>query len=398
MRQLIRIITPRALLFLFLLLSFGLYSGCNDDDNPEPEPPAEITPASRALWVWASTFTSGGEDIQAIVDQLAESNVNEVYLNCGLRSFRTETLIGQLTDFITKAHAEEIKVHLWFMMNTSEAYIEANPGAVIYHCPYPQGGYTDPYPVNDSNYRVNLLWPGYKEDCLENIRYFLTNFDCDGIHLDGIRYSHFVYSFDEYSLQKAADLGVNTTRLLSFFNTAANYTTYATNAGFVDLYVDGDEDVVKWVEMRKNVIYEYIEAIRETMEEVKPGLELTAAFMPEGATNPAYSDVYYAQNFALHSTVLDMISPMAYFKSYGKSTSWITDVTYSCKKLADPACRIATGIQADVTASEMNEQIRNAFNMGSDGVVIFRYGIMTDPTSWNVLKVWFEKDWEGRVQ
>jgi uncharacterized lipoprotein YddW (UPF0748 family) len=212
-----------------------------------------------------------------------------------------------------------------------------------------------------------------------------------------------VYSFDEYSLQEAADLGVDTTYLLSLFNTAANYTTYATNSGFVDLYVDGDEDVVKWVEMRKDVISEYIAAIRETIEEVKPGLELTAAFMPEGATSPDYSDVFYAQNYALHSTLLDMISPMAYFLSYGETTDWITDVTYGAKALADPACRIATGLQAfsvsgvSVTPSELNEQIRNAFNMGSDGVVIFRYGTITDAASWNVLKVWFGKDWE-RVQ
>jgi len=68
----------------------------------------------------------------------------------------------------------------------------------------------------------------------------------------------------------------------------------------------------------ESVIYEYIDAIRKTMEEVKPGLELTAAFMPEGANDPKFADVYYAQNYALHSTVLDMISRWLISKRMGK--------------------------------------------------------------------------------
>lgn len=348
----------------------------------------EISRTPVCLWVWASTIFGGG-DIQSIINKLAENNVNEIFLNVGLRSFRTPSLIGQLTDFLTKIHAKEIKVHLWFMMNTSEQYMAANPGACIYHCPYPQGGHTDPYPMNDD--RVNLLWPGYKEDVLENIRYFLTNFDCDGIHLDGIRYGHFVYSFDEYSLQRAAASGCNTTRLLSFFNTAENYTTYATKAGFVNLYVNGDEDVVKWVEMRKSVIYEYIDAIRKILEEVKPGLELTAAFMPEGANDPKFADVYYAQNYTLHSTDLDMISPMAYFKAYGKTTGWVQTITQGAKQRVDPTCKIYTGVQGydGVTAAQLNEQIQYSFNGGAEGFIVFRYGTFTEDY-WEVIKGWGE--------
>lgn len=387
MRQIIKV---RVLLLLFLFFSFGIYSGCGDDETKPEELPVETSPASRALWIWGSSLSAG--EIQTLVNKLSDTNINEVYLLVkGTAGTRTSADI--LTDFITQAHAKAIKVHLWLMINEDAVYMAANPNGGIYHCPNPSVN-TNPYPMNDG--RVNLLYPGYKEYVLDEIGYFLTNFDCDGIHLDGIRFGHFLYSFDEYSLQKAAGLGCNTTRLLSFFNTPENYTTYATNSGFVDLYVNGDQDVVKWVEMRKNVISDYIKAIRETIKRIKPGIELTAAFMPEGITDPAYSDVFYAQNYALHSTILDMISPMAYFKSYGKTPGWITDITYKAKKLADPGCRIAVGLQADVTASEMDQQIRNAFNMGSDGVIIFRYGygIATPLANWNVLKIWFGKDWE----
>jgi uncharacterized lipoprotein YddW (UPF0748 family) len=362
---------------LLLCLSFSLvYSGCNRRKT-EPEK------FSQGVWMWGNALSD--EDIQTVVNKLVENNVHQVYfLVKGTAGKKTSA--EKLTEFITKAHAEKIKVHLWYIISDDDVYMAANPQAGIYHCPNPSVN-PRPYPMN--NNKVNLLYPAYKEYVLDNIRYFLTNFDCDGIHLDCIRYSHFVYSFDPYSLQRAASLGCDTTRLLSFFDTEPNYTNYVTNNGFVNLYINGDPDVVKWVEMRKKVIYEYIKAIRETIEQIKPGLELNAAFMPEGATDPAYSDVFYAQNYKLHSSILDMISPMAYFKSFGKPTSWLQTITQGAKNLVDPKCEIYTGVQAfnGVTAEQLKEQIRYSFTEGAPGIIVFRYGTITDE-SWNIIKEW----------
>ncbi len=270
-----KMFTTRFSILLLLCVSFSLvYSGCNQGKT-EPEK------FSQGVWMWGNALSD--EDVQTVVNKLVENNVHQVYfLVKGTAGKKTSA--EKLTEFITKAHAEKIKVHLWYIISNDDVYMAANPQAGIYHCPTPSGN-SRPYPMN--NNKVNLLYPAYKEYVLDNIRYFLTNFDCDGIHLDCIRYSHFVYSFDPYSLQRAASLGCDTTRLLSFFDTEPNYTNYVTNNGFVNLYINDDPDVVKWVEMRKNVIYEYIKAIRETIEQIKPGLELNAAFMPEGATDPA---------------------------------------------------------------------------------------------------------------
>jgi uncharacterized lipoprotein YddW (UPF0748 family) len=121
-------------------------------------------------------------------------------------------------------------------------------------------------------------------------------------------------------LQKADSLGCNTQRLLNFFVNDYNY--YAYNEGFVQLYFNGDADVVKWVEMRKNIVYDFIHSIKELVEKEKPGIKLTAAFMPEGATDPQWGDAYYSQNYTLLSPLLDIIAPMAYFKDYGKSNNY----------------------------------------------------------------------------
>ena len=348
----------------------------------------------RGFWIWGATLTSS--NIQTIVDKLADNYVNEVYLLVKGTS-GTKTNAINLTNFITKAHAKSIKVHFWYCVFQDDAYLRSNPNAHVYHCPNPsaRGGDVNPYPNTDSS--INPFFPGYKEYVLNNIGYFLNHFDCDGIHLDYIRYGHLVYSFDPYSLEKAASLGCNTTRLLGFFNTPGNYTIYASGSGFINLYANRDPDVVTWVNMRKNIIFDYITAIRDTMESVKPGIKLTAAFMPEGIYDPNLADVHYAQNYALHSTLLDMISPMSYFKSYGKSTSWLKTIAISAINRVDSRCKIVAGLQdfagADgvaVTPTEMDEQIAYALDGGSYGVLIFKYDSSIDNDSWVVIQSKFK--------
>lgn len=295
---------------------------------------------TRGVWMYGSTLLVN--DIQTEVDKLANNNINEVYL---LVKGTAGTLLkaDKLADFITKAHAKEMKVYLWYAVFKDSTYLNEHPDAHVYHCPNPSEN-VKPYRRIDSS--VNPFYPGYKEYVLNNIKYFLKNFDCDGIHLDYIRYGHMAYSFDRYSLQKAASLGCDTTRLLSFFNTEPNYAANITNSGFINLYSKGDPDVVKWVNMRKDVIFDYVKTIRDTMESIKPGFKLNAAFMPEGATDPDYADVHYAQNYTLLSAFLNMIAPMSYFKSYSKPTSWLQTITQDAKNRVSDKCKIIAGIQA----------------------------------------------------
>jgi uncharacterized lipoprotein YddW (UPF0748 family) len=340
----------------------------------------------RGVWIWGQTFTSS--NIQSIINKLNENSVNEIYLLVK-GTGGTKTDATKLTNIISSAHAKSIKVHLWYIVFQDDVYVNTNPDAHVYHCPKPD---VDVRPYRMSTSAVNPFYPGYKKYVLNNIGYFLNNFDCDGIHLDNIRYDHLVYSFDIYSLQKAASLGCDTTRLLGFFNTTPGYTANVQNNGFINAYSNNDADVVTWVNMRKNAVAEYISAIRDTIEKVKPGIKLTAAYMPEGAYNSNISDVHYGQNYAQHSTLLDMISPMAYFKSYGQKTSWLKSVTQSAINRVDPKCKISAGVQAfdGVTATELEEQISYSMEGGSHGVLIFRYGTITTD-SWDVVKSKFEE-------
>ncbi len=379
-------------LVAFILLSITvLFFSCKKDNKaiiPVDEQPVEeekINGPVLGVWMWGSTLSDQGTD--AVVQKLVENHVSDVFLLVkGIAG--TKTPANLLSDFISKAHDDTIKVHLWYVVSSDGVFISTHPQAHIYHCPKPSIGHKEPYPMTDE--RINLLYPGYKEYVLNTIRYFLTNFDCDGIHLDYIRYSHFVYSFDEYHLKKADSLGCNTERLLNMF--IDNYDYYAYNEGFVDLYSKGDSDVVKWVNLRKNVVYNYIKSIKELIDEINPKLILSAAFMPEGATDPQWADSYYGQNYSLNSKLLDFISPMSYFKDYGKTTGWVKTVTEKALALVDGNCKICAGVQSygGITPLQLREQITYAQEAGAHGILFFRYGSTTED-GWQVIKELFSK-------
>jgi uncharacterized lipoprotein YddW (UPF0748 family) len=286
-----------------------------------------------------------------------------------------------------------MKVHFWYIAGGDKKFLSAHPDAHLYHCPKPSIGFESSYP--DSGENVNWLYPGYKEYVLNNISYFLNNFDLDGIHLDVIRFTNLTYSFDKYSLEKAESLGINTKRILGFFN--ENYDLYVPkggviNGGLVKLYKEGDPDVTAWVNMRKNIIYDYIKSIKDLIRKEKSGLPLTAAFMPEAAIDPEMADVYYAQSYSLNSPLLDVIAPMAYFKSFDETPAWLKKIAEGAVKQVDPKCKIYNGIQTfdGVTPEQVKEQVLYSLEGGASGIVVFRYGT-TSKEAWEIIKQCSEK-------
>ena len=344
---------------------------------------------TSAVWI-SGAF--GEQPASTIVKSLSDNYIQEVYLlvKGGAGRMVDST---RLTEFITTAHAQNIKVCFWYIVGDDNKFLSSHPDAHLYHCPKPSIGFVSPYPDSGSN--VNFLYPGFKEYVLDQVNYLLANFDCDGIHLDVIRYTNLTFSFDKYSLQKGKSLGIDTKRLLDFF--VQDYDYYVPKGGvkkggFVDLYINGDKDVVGWVNMRKNIIYDYIKSIKDVIQKVKPEVPLTAAFMPEATLTPDIADVYYAQSYSLNSPLLDMIAPMAYFKAFDEPTSWLKSITEGALKQVGSECKIFAGVQSydGTTPEELKEEILYALEGGASGIVIFRYATTT-PEQWDAVKEIFKE-------
>jgi methionine-rich copper-binding protein CopC len=143
-----------------------------------------------------------------------------------------------------------------------------------------------------------------------------------------------------------------------------------------------------------SIVDNFTAAIRSDINSVnsmnttgKPHILLSAALMPEGASN----NYYYGQNYTSLAHYLDYLSPMIYVDNYGETTSWIGSTTGYIVSQANgtPVVSIlqtyinGNGIDENVTTisiSQMDLDIQTAVNSGSDGYEAFRYGLL--PSNW----------------
>ncbi|MHB2153723.1 BPL-N domain-containing protein [Calditrichota bacterium GD2] len=275
-----------------------------------------------------------------------------------------------LHKFVTAAHKRQIKVHAWFIVSGDQYFIKKNPGAEVVHL---QDNKVSkyPYPLID-HIHVNLSYPGYKEYFLNHVRKALR-IPFDGIMLDKIRYTHLSYTWDNIHTSKAMRLGVSLDKIFDL----AYKTVYGTEDDkekFVYAYRDGDRDVTQWIKLKKEDIETYVKETEKIARE--KNLEFSAAFMPEGAYDPNFADVYYAQNYHDLSRYFDFIVIMAYAKAFEKPATWLKMVVKNAQIRS--SCKIWAAIQgySDVSTEMVYEQTVNARIAQPDGIAIFRFGSM----------------------
>lgn len=302
-----------------------------------------------------------------------------------MKTATARTSTARLDDFVPRAKAAGLKVIFIYTFNADAAYIAANPGSNVWKCP--DLSYTSPRLITTVNF-VNFLYPGFKEYVVADIANLVQTYDLDGICLEDFRYSHMVYSFDDYHIQRAEAAGCDVTKMLSDYFAPSVYSTYVSNAhtaGFVNLYKPtedgGDPNVVKWVDMRKGVLSEFVQAIKTGINAVRPGTQLSALFHNFDNNTPtdAYyrgSQVFYAQDYALHSNHLDVIHPYIFgTASVGTTTSWAVN-------LANPAgAKITANVDYYHASFSTGARIDGALNNGSYGVVVGKNSNMTT-ASW----------------
>jgi len=130
---------------------------------------------------------------------------------------------------------------------------------------------------------------------------------------------------------------------------------------------------------------EHITSFCKEVKEIIGGKTLSAAVMPETDAN-AY---YYGQDYEQLSKYLIPV-PMVYKGNYKADSSWIMKTTARIKDLSKGG-KVWTGLQAyysdsnpkPLPYSELKKDIDNAIGGGCDGIVFFRWGLLT--------KEYFEK-------
>jgi glutamine amidotransferase-like uncharacterized protein len=216
--------------------------------------------------------------------------------------------------------------------------------------------------------------------------------------LDKIRYTTLLYTYDNIHISKAMRAGVDVEKVINCAVKTLHGTKDDKNL-FFQLYRDGDPDICKWIEIKKEDIVDYTIESKKLAQE--KNIPLSASFMPEGVYDVDFADVHYAQNYEELSEYYDFIAIMAYPKSYGQPSSWVKMVT--ANGIEKSSCKIWAAIQCfdGITSKLVFEQTKDTRIAKADGIAIFRYGTMTDDM-WqefhNGINYKIDKDINSQIQ
>ncbi len=277
-----------------------------------------------------------------------------------------------LTRIINAAHQHNIKIHAWFIISGDKHFVETHPGAEVVQLPNLNID-KHPYPLITKGH-INLAYAPYKQHIFTLIRKALQ-YPFDGLMLDKIRYTSIVYSWDEIHISKALRAGVDINKVIGCaINTV--YGKEPDKEDFICKYRNNDKDIRKWIEIKKEDVEEYVKEAYKIARE--KNITLSASFMPEGAYDEDFADVYYAQNYKELSHYFDFIAVMAYPKSFNQPVNWLKMVMANAKEKS--SCKIWTAIQCydSVSSESVFDQVKNARIANSDGIAIFRLGEMTE--------------------
>ena len=128
----------------------------------------------------------------------------------------------------------------------------------------------------------------------------------------------------------------------------------------------------------KVTITNFVSSVYDLVKGINVNLYLSAAVMPECASN---ADIY-GQDYALLSPYLDLMVPMIYKGNYNQNTAWISSTT---KWIVEhSSTKVVAGLQSytsdsnpvPLSSSELVNDIKAAMSNGSQGFILFRNGLI----------------------
>jgi uncharacterized protein YpmS len=178
----------------------------------------------------------------------------------------------------------------------------------------------------------------------------------------------------------------NSTQRSHLLNAISDILNYNINGIHLD-YVrySGVGDNAAYKHNGTEVITSFVRDVKQLIQAKKPKVALSAAVMPEGASNANQ----YGQDYGQLAKYVDFLAPMIYKGNYGKDTSWIGTAT---KYIVDHAVNangnkipVLAGLQTYVsdydttllTADELHKDVQSAIENGASGYVLFRYGLIS---------------------
>lgn len=356
-----------------VVLGAALPGRCAGSEDPR-------TPA-RAVWIWGKTVREEGAE--QVAARLAAARLDTALVlvkgGSGTTSFVSESAghrspaVDVLQELLEACRPKGIDVHAWVIFHGDAAWVKARPDEAMHSC----GGAADDHgATRQSDERVCPAAPAYRAYLQRLVRELLTRYPVAGVHLDCIRYPTLGSCFCPRHRELARQAGIDFEKVRQA--AIKSYHDPAASGYFIARYGQGDPDLRQWVGLRREEIDSFVRETAAIVRETRPGAQLSAALMPEGAApDDAFALCHYAQDYRTVGAACDFICPMSYHASYRQPATWPADVAARAEERSGrPAL---AGLQAFTpsTAAELGEAIRELRRRRLPGFALFSYAAMT---------------------
>jgi hypothetical protein len=252
---------------------------------------------------------------------------------------------------IRAAHRRGIKVRAWVPQFHDRSAAIRDPGQLMWAYdgkrirPFSGNGLHEQHFVNP----LNAATQAYQRSLLHEIA---KNYEVDGIVIDWVR-------FDDYNM----DLGDESRRLFMEYS--------GLDALQIDFATENPRRLI-WNVWRTKGIADYVAGVRRLIDETRPGLEFGVYILP-----PEFVEV--AQDAGQFAQAVNFLSPMAYFRDWGKDAAWVNDKVLAQTRAKAPGTTIIPVFDCDWRESEYRE-ILEGIRRDSPGIAAlswFTYGQWT---------------------
>lgn len=220
---------------------------------------------------------------------------------------------------IRVARRRRIAVRAWVPQFHDKTAATRDPGQQMWSF---DGVRVKPFTGGDrrQQYFVNPLSRAAQDYQRSVLKEIATNYNVDGIVIDWVR-------FDDFNM----DVGAETRRVFRQYS--------GLDPMDIDFASDNPERQM-WNRWRSKGIADYVSSVRDLLDETRRGIDFGVYILP-----PEFVEV--GQDAGQFAEAVSFLSPMAYFRDWGKDAAWVNDNVLAQTRAKAPATRIIPVLDCD---------------------------------------------------
>jgi hypothetical protein len=281
----------------------------------------------------------------------------------GLKCYSNNTM----ENFVALMKSNDIKVYFYFPINTDPAWLKVN----IQDTAFQAGTKGSKTPIPDPAKKlINLTSKNYRNYIVRLMEEAIKEYSIDGVQLDYMRYTNGLFGFSKEELAEANKRKISMGNIIDY-----TYQTFLVPGDWktiLNKYDEADPDVLAWAKLREDIVFDFTLQIVNSIKNYH--IQIGSTLVSSGANAKAYTAIHFGQNWERMSSILNLVTPMAYHGSNNDVKKFVSEICIGATTKIKSPCKIAIGIQANETSTEKMMEAIQTVKEHNLNFILFRIG------------------------